>query len=798
MVVTSPSGRLAPPRIFSGNAGVRDAIKECWSSLWTARAIAYRHDNGFDHTEVRIAVVIQRMIESESSGVLFTGDPVTGATDRTVINASWGLGEAVVGGIVVPDHYVFDSRSGRVVERVLGSKEVQVVRDPETGLGTRTQEVPPARRQEFALGDDQLRELVALGQWVQRHYGQFPQDIEWARSAGQLWLLQSRRITGVEFSWDAEINDDPEFSAPDDTVWSRGFADEVYNGVITPLNFTLRWAAANRRVRWGARVAGLADLMGLRSFAYHKACVYANADLEKRWIERTSLPFLRPYLLDLIPPAWRQDVADWEPLGRRAFLFMVARISVRAPRNLRLAKTLDRWSRPEQRKRSAIVRPEALRTLSDEDLIQDVQARQQSAYEFTCDGAFQFQLFFRQARALLSWIFDHWYTGDDRSLETALLSGAESRTETVIENFRLWRLSSRLRASPELRSLLDQYQDAEFFDAVSASSSREIGEFAREYATFLSEYGHRGHADRDLIYPRRAEDPSIDYRFLRMFATVDSPIDPETSEDQTNRRRVHAYRQVRANLRRRGPSGMARAMVFTGLYRYLQNFIVYRDNGRFRPTDENSLAQKYSVLEAGRRLRDRALLDAEEDVHYLTWHDVCALLRGTMPRSAVLDAKIAARRTDVSRLMCKDMVPAMYLQRGHVVDLDVSSGPAENGVYAGIPTSRGTVTGTARVVKFLADIGRIKSGEILVTNSTDPGWTPVFLLLSGIVVETGGTLSHASCLAREYGFPAVQLTRAMELIADGATITVNGDNGAVTVASEGASEPAEPSAPVSS
>jgi pyruvate,water dikinase len=239
-------------------------------------------------------------------------------------------------------------------------------------------------------------------------------------------------------------------------------------------------------------------------------------------------------------------------------------------------------------------------------------------------------------------------------------------------------------------------------------------------------------------------------------------------------------------------------MVFAALYRYLQNFIDYRDKGRFRPTDENSLAQKYGVLEVGKRLRGRALLDAEDDVHYLTWHDACALLRGTMPRSSLLDTKVAARRADVSRLMRKEMAPPMYLRRGHVVDLDVSNGPAEEGVYAGTPTSRGSVTGTARVVTFLADIGRIKSGEILVTNSTDPGWTPVFLLLSGIVVETGGTLSHASCLAREYGFPAVQLTRATELIADGATITVNGDTGVVTLATEGTSEPAEPSAPVSS
>jgi phosphohistidine swiveling domain-containing protein len=765
-----------------GADAVRDAIRDCWASLWTSPAVAYRGDNGFDHTEVAIAVVVQRMIDSECSGVLFTGHPITAATEHSMVNASWGLGEAIVGGLVVPDQYTLDSSTGRVLERVLGSKEIEVVRNPDTGRGTVTCNVDPGRRRRYALTDAQVRELAALGQDVQRYYEGFPQDLEWARADGRLWLLQSRRITGVEFSWDADVNDDPEVSASDDTVWTRGFADEVYNGVITPLNFTLRWTSANRRVQWGARVAGLDELVGTSSFSYRKACVYANADFEKRWLELTCLPFLRPYLLDLIPQAWRHDVADWKPLSTRAFLLMIARIAVRSPRNLRLAKTLAYWNKPAQRARSAGLSVERIAELSDAALIGYVEDRQQVGFEFTRDGAFQFQLFFRQASALLSWIFDHWYAGDDPSLETALVSGAESRTETVIENLRLWHLSSRLRESAELRALLDRHEDAAFFRTVEQSDHAEAQAFASEYAEFLRDYGHRGHADRDLIHPRRAEDPAIDYRFLRMFVDVETPIDPEAAEGETNRRREDAYRTVLASLRRAGPRGWARGAVFAVLYRYLQRFIVYRDNGRFCPTDENALAQKYGVLEVGRRLAARGLLDDPEDIYYLTWSDACAMLRRQMLRTALGDAKVAARKVDVARLMRKEVIPPMYLQRGQVIDLDAEMSPDEDGAFVGTPTSKGTVTGTARVVRFLSEIGSVRSGDILITNSTDPGWTPVFLLLSGIVVETGGTLSHASCLAREYGFPAVQLARATEHIPSGATITVNGDTGVVTLA----------------
>jgi pyruvate,water dikinase len=776
----------------TGIDDVRDAIKQCWASMWSARAAAYRHDNGFNHNQVRIAVVVQRMIDSEVSGVLFTGHPVTAATDQTVINASWGLGEAVVGGIIVPDMYVADSRTGRVLERTLGSKEIQIVRDPVSGRGTVAEPVSEAEQRRFALTDSQVVALTTLGQRAQNFYDGFPQDIEWALSHGMLWLLQSRRITGVEFSWDAEINDDPEFTAPDDTVWTRGFADEVYTGVITPLNHTLRWAAANRRVRWGADIAGFDDIYGIRSFEYRKACVYYNANLERRWHERSTPAFLRPYLLDLIPPTWRTDVHKWESLSVLSYLLIVAKVAAKSPRNFGLKRTLDLWRSPRQRTRWQGLTAEQVRALPDDRLIDYVDERQQIAFEFTRDGAFQFQTFFRHACALLSWIFDNWYDGGDRSIQADLLSGAQTRTDTQIENLRLWELAKRIRCSEQLSALLDQHENAEFFAAVAASSDAKVREFADEYADFMRDYGCRGHADRDLIYPRRSEDPSIDYRVLRMFATTESPIYPEQMEADTNRRREAAYREAMANLRRAGPRGIARGLVFNMLYRYLQCFVVYRDNGRFWPTDHNAMAQKVGVVEVGRRLCERRIIDEADDIYYLTWSQAGLLLRGEASRTELLDAKIAARRRDVYRMLNKEVQPPMFVQRGKIIDLDRSSAASEGGVFAGTPTSKGTATATARVVRFLSDIGRVRAGEILVTNSTDPGWTPVFLLLSGIVVETGGLLSHASCLAREYGFPAVRVERGTDLIPDGATITVNGDTGVVTIVSDPSAESAAP------
>lgn len=200
-----------------GREALLDAIKRCWASLWTARATSYRHDHGFDQSTVAIAVVIQTMVESDVSGVMFTGNPLTTATDEIVINASWGLGEAVVQGIVTPDEYTVRSRNGRVISHSIGEKLVRIVRDPAAASGTVTESVPEALQDARCLSDDEIAQLADLGRRIQTYYDGFPQDIEWALHDGWLYLLQSRPITGVEFSWDSDVDDTmypPEWTTP--------------------------------------------------------------------------------------------------------------------------------------------------------------------------------------------------------------------------------------------------------------------------------------------------------------------------------------------------------------------------------------------------------------------------------------------------------------------------------------------------------------------------------------------------------------------------------------------------------
>ena len=192
-----------------GGDALLDAVRRCWASMWTARVTAYRQGKGFDHADVGIAVVVQTMLEPDVAGVMFVGNPMNARADETVINASWGLGEAVVSGSVTPDEYVVARKTSTVEQRRLGAKELQVVRDPQAASGTVEQPVATERRGRYTLSDAQAVELAELGQRVTAYYQGLPQDIEWALSDGSLFLLQSRPVTGVEFTWEVRRDSEP-------------------------------------------------------------------------------------------------------------------------------------------------------------------------------------------------------------------------------------------------------------------------------------------------------------------------------------------------------------------------------------------------------------------------------------------------------------------------------------------------------------------------------------------------------------------------------------------------------------
>ncbi|HZZ47839.1 MAG TPA: PEP/pyruvate-binding domain-containing protein [Pseudonocardia sp.] len=766
---------------------VVDAIKRCWASLWTARAASYRSNKGFG-PDVAMAVVVQKMVPSEVSGVMFTANPLTEATDEIVINASWGLGEGIVSGITTPDEYTLHAGSLRVLRSHVGAKEREVVRNPETGRGTVAREVDAARSAQRTLTDDQAAELGALGRRVQEYYGGFPQDTEWGLADGQFYLLQSRAVTGVNFSWDEDADEWqwlPEAEA--DTVWTRALADEIWTGAITPLFYSVRGPGWTWGHEYGNKLWGLDDQIQARMWKYHKGVGYYNANYEKRRLEQMTLPMWRPLALTKLPEAWH-DEAKTTKLTIAGYLKMQARCAL-----------LDRkhgvttwWANVENWIQNRSVEAggeseEQMRRFSDGELRQHVEKFVNFEGVYITDVWTGFFVHAELALFSVTQMIMSWYDGDNPGAITDVITGTPNPGATAKENRDLWLLAQKVRKSPELLALFEANEGQAFFDRAADTEAGRA--WLAEYHEFVTKHGHRGHADRDIYFTRRAEDPAVDYRGLRgVISAGDSP-DPHDQEVAVEARRKAAVEDVVENMRRKS-FGRLRADLFLTALDYSMRFLALRDEHRYF-VDRSTFTMKRGYQEISRRLLERGQLKNADDFYFLTKEELYRLLSG-VGNPELVRAKIEGRKRNFFAVLKRDTERPMYLRHGSSADAELvpSSDEQLGGVLRGVPTSRGIVEGTARVVKELEEIGVVKAGEILITNSTDPGWTPVFLVISGIVLETGGLLAHGSLLAREYGFPAVQLPRAMKLIPDGARIRVDGDNGVVTVLDE--DSPAEP------
>jgi rifampicin phosphotransferase len=756
------------------------AVQRCWASLWSDRAIVYRHRNGFPHEEARIAVVVQRMVDAEVSGVMFTGNPITTATDEIVVNASWGLGEAIVSGAVTPDLFVLGALDLEVRERTLGAKEHRIDRDPATGVGTVRRAVDSGERARYCLDEETLRRVARLGLKIQDHYDGFPQDVEWAVVDGRPHVLQSRPVTGVEFSWDADLELEWPTTVAHDELWTRAFADELSTGAISPIMYSYRYLGMGRSFRKMGAQLGVPGLQERNSFKFYKGEVYFNCRMQRDLVERTTIPQLRPMTLAMVPEQWHAEILA-TPFDPVAYAKTWLRAAV-MERDV-LGRGIAKWlavlrEHPDMHGKTY----EQLADLSDRELKTYLEHQHELEFAWNDKCFLGFLVHFRDALAGLAWIVGNWYTGDNPNVFTELMAGSTESTATQVENSRLWELARALRTEPELRSLFERSTGPEVFtDLEHTESGRR---WLADYHTFLAEYGHRGHTDRDVVYPRRIEDPAIDYRTFLFLIRDDNPVHPHEREAQVNRKREATYDAVLDNIRR-APLGALKAEAFKLAYRYTHELVLVRDNERCRPTDIVTMSYKRGFIEMGRRLAERGHLEAFDDVYFLSRLEAYALLDGDTRRLALTRAKVTARRRDFDRFHTKQWSPPMYL-RGYAPVPEAAPVAADGGgPLIGMSTAPGQTTAVARVVHSLEDIGKVGPGEILVTNSTDPGWTPVFLILGGVVVETGGLLSHSSCLAREYGFPAVQLAGATRSIPDGAAVTMNGSTGTVTVLGSG-------------
>jgi pyruvate,water dikinase len=729
-----------------GGEKVLAAVKRCWASLWTARALGYRTRHGIRPEDVSIAVVVQQLVSADVAGILFTANPLTGARDQMMINAAWGLGEAIVGGHVTPDTIIVNTQTGAIASQEIADKQVMTVRAPE---GTREEPVPADQSTQAALQPPQAAELTRLGAQIEQLFGQ-PMDIEWTIHDGRFFILQARPITALP-----QPRATLDWTTPraQGSYW-RSSVIELLPDPLSPLFATLAlplWDDAMRGLMQNtefARVIPDPILTTINDYAYYDfGFRFSAAQLARMMLA----------LFQLIPrgAGWlRRAQARWADEARPRYANVVGGWTVRdlgaTPALQLLAGTRE------------IVRAAAGHYLTIQSGILPV------AY---------------MSEALFTNVYNRLIKRKSDPPALTFMLGFDSVPIQAEKS--LYDLATWARAEPALADYLTHATSAEIATAYQSpaapiADADRWREFNRRLAEHLNRFGHAVY-DLDFAKNVPADDPAPLLEALRYFATGQA-------RNPYERQAAAAYAREQATQSQVARLKGIRLRLFTRLVQTAQ---------RYAPLREDALADvglgwpllRRMFREIGRRLVAMAAIAEHDDVFWLKWDEVDSAARALDAGQPPPDFRrvIVERRATWQRE--RTVMPPVTLPLkggGRFMGIDFSgwmpahTDQAAGDTIQGIGASPGRVVGIARVIHGPGEFNQMRRGDILVAKITTPAWTPLFALALGVVTDVGGPLSHSSIVAREYHIPAVLGTGvATERISSGQPITVDGDGGVV-------------------
>ncbi len=748
----------------SGLTECIEAIKKCWASLWTQRAFEYRRQNGIDHLKADMAVIVQELIDADTSGVIFTADPLTGRRESIVIESCFGLGDALVSGKVTPDRFMHDKKKHKLQTWSISEKKIEHVLDDK---GTIKEQILSGERSKTrTLNKKQIKKLARVAQKVEVEFG-CPQDIEWAIKDNRIWLLQSRPITNLptpkEKSWEER------------QVWSNIGAQEVLPDVVTPATLSLienlaetmfdpfLWALCMNR--------GSHPFFGVLA-----GRVYFNANI---WIAViNALPIVRDYdfsedvgsepgLHRIIEIEKTMTDDDLPELNFKRFRFF-----------LKLPLLILGWLADTQRKGQSII--DQTKKMNDKwqsvnpaglsiqeivancnSLIQDFRnICSQSLYLFNVMAAYP----------ALEIICSRWLPNEPQCAKKLLAGLGEM--EDANSGLDLWRLALLADANPQLRDIVLSKDD---WQTISGKLQKiKAGrEFLAQWEEFMNRHGFHCRAEIELFNPRWAETPDYILSLLRSYVGSISKTNPLENHAKSEQQRVQLAHKCRKELK-----NPLKRSLFNFLLARAQYGSVFRENVKCEIV-RLITNLRIMLLELGRKLHDESMTQNPEDVFFLKLEELEPL---TQERAGFeVKEDIAKRRAEydhwqtvtppgtiVGRFDPQKSAPEQY-------DTDAE-------ILKGLAVSAGVAIGKARVILRADEQQQLLPGEILVAPFTDPGWTPYFVPAVAVVMDQGSLLSHGSIVAREYGIPAVvNVGYATKIIKTGQKIQVDGNTGVVRI-----------------
>ena len=750
-----------------GVEALTNAVIGCWSSLWTARAIGYRIRNQIVHQEAAVAVIIQEMVLSDVSGVLFTANPLSGLRSESVIDATFGLGEALVSGQVEPDHFVINHLNSEIVERSIGAKQVSTRTLPEGGVETHIENNPA----QASLNQNEIETLVNVGQQIQRLF-QNPQDIEWAFHDDVLYILQSRPITSLYPL--------PEFSLNPLIAWISFGSVQGILGPMTPLG------------RDGIRhvFAGAAQLFDV-DIEPGEINLLVTAG-ERLWIRISDfirhpvgnrlfdglMGYVEPSATSILD-SLRHEPAFGAGTGQLKFGTLRRVLSFFGPL---LVRIVGNYINPEQARHrfdaaiekhvNAIEVPEN----SDRfellgETIELMREKIQGVFRFVLP---QFLPIMGPGMGSLTLLTK--LAGQRQELALKITRGLPNNVTTQMD-LALWAIAVRIN---ENSSAAGQFQALPASELASRFLAGDLPDsITNPIGGFLQEYGVRGVGEIDIGRARWREDPTPVFQTLQSYLRIPQESAPDMIFRRGERSAQHAVDEL-ANFVRDQRLGWFKAKLVRAAARRARIFLGARETPKFMAIRTMGIVRE-ALLRCGRMFAEVGVIEQAEDLVFLHMDELLALSTRE-PR----DWKdlIEQRRRAYNQENRRRTVPRVLVSDGRAYYEGLGAASDSGPTLTGSPVSPGIVEGSVRVL-LDPHQEQLEPGEILVCPGTDPAWTPLFLAAGGLVTEVGGMMTHGSVVAREYGIPAVVgVHEATTRLTNGQRIRLDGSAGTITLLDE--------------
>ncbi|MEM7335209.1 MAG: PEP/pyruvate-binding domain-containing protein [Chloroflexota bacterium] len=729
-----------------------DAVKKCWASLWTDRAIAYRERQGIDSSGVSIAVIVQKLVPAEASGILFTANPTNGDREELLINATWGLGEAIVSGQVTPDTAVVEKSTLSLSAYDVAEKKVITVR---TNDGTDEQPVPDILQNKAVLDQETAVRLAQLGIQIEKHYG-MPMDIEWAIANSEISILQARPITSLPPKPLKNVVWEP--PAPD-TIWMRRQIVEHMPEPLSPLFEDLY-------LEQGLETAidMLLDFMKQISGAN-----FAMKDFVPHGFAATINGYA--YTSGSFKMSWRLFWAVIRIYSRIFKLIKMPELDYEKAILPNYLAAIDQW------------RHAVLENKEDEEILQGI------AQLATADGSYWFG---SAANLGLSRALDSAF---DRLLKSFLIRRAlpnpDLGSSTFLRGFEskaldaqadMEELANQIRQSPELKTAVFTCPPNQLIKTLHTHP--DGAPIVSGLEAYFEAYGHQIY-NLDFAAPTQNEDPLPMFLSLQALVKQAPEQDVRTRQAQMAQERETLVKQINERL-----NPISRHL-FNWAWRWTKFYAPYREKVMFYLGSAWPTTRKLAAT-LGQRLVEAGLLNDPDDIYFLKSEEI---------KEAIQDRKAGQLASSYSKLAqerreLRQSRTALTALPKVPKDASIKFGPFKFSMFDPIPVgaesdgpllkgyavSTGTVTATASVIDSIEAFDQMQPNTILVCTTTTPAWTPLFSQAVGLVTDVGGALAHGSIVAREYGIPAVMGTGvATERIQTGMRLSIDGDKGIVTI-----------------